>query len=232
MDVPEHVAIIPDGNRRWGQYHGVSREGAYAIGIRKIGHAAKWCKDAGVKMLTMWGFSTENFERDEKEIEMLFSLFEQNLREALSRRDGSDDYVKKYDARVRFLGRINLFPKKIQDMFHKIEDHTKGHETYSLNLLLAYGGRAEIVDAVNELIKEGKGEVNEEDLSSRMYTAGLPDPDLVIRTSGEQRLSGLMPWQTVYSEVYFSKKLWPDFSKLDFEDALSFYSHRKRRFGK
>ena len=232
MDVPEHIAIVPDGNRRWGQYHGVSKEGAYAIGIRKIGHVAKWCRDAGVKMLTMWGFSTENFERDEKEIGMLFSLFEQNLKEALRRRDGTDDYTRRYDAKVRFLGRINLFPKKIQEMFRKVEEHTKSHETHSLNLLLAYGGRAEIVDAVNTLMKEGKGEVSEEDISSHMYTAGLPDPDLVIRTSGEQRLSGLMPWQTVYSEIYFSGKLWPDFSKADFEEALFFYAKRKRRFGK
>ena len=175
----------------------------------------------------MWGFSLENFKRDEKEIGQLFELFKQNLKKAI----GSDER-NKHDLRVRFFGRINLFPREIQRMIKKAEELSSKNKKYQLNLLLSYGGRAEIVDAVNEIIKEEIEKVDEETLSKHMYTADLPDPDLIIRTSGEQRLSGLMPWQSTYSEFYFSKKLWPDFSKKDFKTALKDYAKRKRRYGK
>ncbi len=176
----------------------------------------------------MWGFSTENFQRDPDEIRKLFSLFQRNLIEAVKRKGESE----KYDLRVRFLGRTNLFPKEVQGLFRDLEKLTSEKEGYQLNLLLAYGGRSEIVDAVNAALKSGKKEIDEESISSHLYTAGIPDPDLVIRTSGEQRLSGLLPWQTAYSELYFSKKLWPDFTKGDFLEALKFYENTKRRFGK
>ncbi len=187
-----------------------------------------WCIEEEVPMVTMWGFSTENFQRDSDEITKLFGLFEKDLFAAITRRD---DLIRK-DVRVRFLGRTDLFPEKISQMFNKVEEMTKGSTKYSLNLLLAYGGRTEIVDAVNSALKEGVTKVNEKILSDHMYTAGLPDPDLIIRTSGAKRLSGLLPWQTVYSELYFSDKLWPDFSREDFGDALRFYEKTQRRFGK
>lgn len=179
-------------------------------------------------MITMWGFSTENFQRDSDEITSLFGLFEKDLFAAITRKN---DLIRK-DVRVRFLGRTNTFPEKISQLFNKVEEMTKGSTKYSLNLLLAYGGRTEIVDAVNSAIKEGITEVDEKILSDHMYTAGLPDPELVIRTSGARRLSGLLPWQTVYSEIYFSEKLWPDFSREDFGDALRFYEKTQRKFGK
>lgn len=225
---PNHIVIIPDGNRRWGEQHGISREEAYRIGIEKIADVAKWCRDEGVRILTMWGFSTENFQRDPEEIRKLFGLFRKNLTEAIKRKGEGD----KYDVRVRFLGRTDLFPPEIRQMFGEVEKISAEKEGYQLNLLLAYGGRAEIVDAVNRIIKEGKKEVDEESISSHLYTSGIPDPDLVIRTSGVQRLSGLLPWQTAYSELYFSGKLWPDFTKEDFVEALKFYEKTKRRFGK
>ena len=177
-------------------------------------------------MLTMWGFSTDNFKRDKNEIEGLFELFKQNLKEALD-----SDEKNKHDVRVRFFGRIHLFPREIQQMIRKAEEISSKNSKYHLNLLLSYGGREEIVDAVNEIIKEGIREVDEKTISEHLYTKEIPDPDMIIRTSGEQRLSGLMPWQSCYSEFYFSKKLWPDFSKEDFEDALETYGKRKRRFG-
>jgi len=179
-------------------------------------------------MVTMWGFSTENFQRDSEEISKLFGLFEKDLLTILTRKD---DMLKR-EVRIRFLGRTDLFPKKISQMFNRVEDLTKGATKYSLNLLLAYGGRAEIVDAANAAIKAGETPVDEKILSEHMYTHGLPDPDLVIRTSGAQRTSGFLPWQTVYSELYFSNKLWPDFTKEDFSDALRFYEKTQRRFGK
>jgi undecaprenyl diphosphate synthase len=176
----------------------------------------------------MWGFSTENFQRDPDEIRKLFGLFQRNLIEAVKRKGEGE----KYGVRVRFLGRTNLFPKEVQDLFREVEKLTADKKDYQLNLLLAYGGRSEIVDAVNAALREGRKEIDEESITSHLYTAGIPDPDLVIRTSGEQRLSGLLPWQTAYSELYFFKKLWPDFTKDDFLEALKFYENTKRRFGK
>lgn len=193
----------------------------------------KWCKEYDVHALTMWGFSTDNAKRNPEEISKLFELFKKYLYEIIeeSRKKG-DAEKKKYDVCVRFFGRRSLFPREIQDAMGKIEDYTKNNKTYRLNLLLGYGGREEIVDAVNAIINEGAKVVDENAISSHLYTAGIEDPDLVIRTSGEQRLSGLMPWQTTYSEFYFSKKLWPDFSKKDFADAIKTYEKRMRRFGK
>ncbi|MBD3397828.1 di-trans,poly-cis-decaprenylcistransferase [Candidatus Micrarchaeota archaeon] len=204
------------------------RQEAYETGIRKISDVLAWCMEEEIPMVTMWGFSTENFQRDSEEVSSLFGLFEKDLFAAITRKD---ELLRK-DVRVRFLGRTSLFPEKITQMFNKVEEMTKGATKYSLNLLLAYGGRAEIVDAVNSALNEGATEVTEEMLSKHMYTAGLPDPDLVIRTSGAKRLSGLLPWQTVYSEIYFVEKLWPDFSRGDFGDALRFYEMAQRRFGK
>lgn len=178
-------------------------------------------------MLTMWGFSTDNFRRDQDEVRTLFGLFKENLKNAIE----SDDKNKK-DLRVRFFGRIGLFPPEIQYMIKKAEEISQGNKKYQLNLLLSYGGREEMVDAVNGIITEGIKNVDEKTISEHLYTRGMPDPDLIIRTSGEQRLSGLMPWQSCYSEFYFCKKLWPDFSEKDFSLAIKEYERRKRRFGK
>ncbi|MBU0532331.1 di-trans,poly-cis-decaprenylcistransferase [Candidatus Micrarchaeota archaeon] len=224
--VPKHIAIIPDGNRRWSEQKGISRQEGYATGIRKIGDVLKWCKEHNVQMLTMWGFSTDNFKRDKEEIGGLFELFKENLKKAIESDDKNKDELK-----VRFFGRLHLFPREIQMMIKKAEEVSAKNGKYQLNLLLSYGGREEIVDAVNKIISEKLEKVDEEIISEHMYTRELPDPDLIIRTSGEQRLSGLMPWQCCYSEFYFCKNLWPNFSKEDFEAALAEYSRRKRRFG-
>lgn len=225
--VPTHIAIIPDGNRRWAKNRGISKEEAYAIGIDKISDVAKWCRDADVKMLTMWGFSTENFSRDRDEIKVLFKLFQKNLLKMLT-----TEGEERRKIRVKCLGRIHLFPREIQALMRKVEKETDKNKDYQLNLLFSYGGHNEIIDAVNEVIKKGIKKVDEKIISDHLYTAGLPNPDLVIRTSGETRLSGLMPWQTAYSELYFCDKLWPDFSKQDFNNALKEYSKRKRRYGR
>ncbi len=205
----------------------------YDKGIRKIGDVLKWCREYGVHTLTMWGFSTDNARRNPDEINRLFGLFKKYLAEIIeeSRKKGEGER-KGYGVRVRFLGRRGLFPKEMRNAMDKIEEMSKNNKTYQLNLLLGYGGREEIVDAVNAIMREGAREVDEAAISRHLYTAGVEDPDLIIRTSGEQRLSGLMPWQSVYSEFYFSKKLWPDFSKKDLAEALRTYERRMRRFGK
>lgn len=194
----------------------------------------EWCKEFDVHTLSMWGFSTDNAKRDSDEIEKLFGLFKKYLDEIISRssKKRSNKEKKEYDVRIKFLGRKTLFPNEIQLAMNKIEDFTKNNKKYTLNLLLGYGGREEIIDTINAIIKKGIKEVDEKIISENLYTAGIDDPNIIIRTSGEQRLSGLMPWQSVYSEFYFSKKLWPDFSKKDFEHALKTYEKRKRRFGK
>ncbi|MCX8197343.1 MAG: polyprenyl diphosphate synthase [Candidatus Micrarchaeota archaeon] len=220
---PKHVAIIPDGNRRWAKKHKVSKMKAYEKGIDNIANVLKWCKKYNIKTLTMWGFSTENFMRDKKEVKGLFELFDKKLAEGLKH-----DY-KKYKAQVRFLGNLEAFPKALQEKMRKAEQETAKNTKYRLNLLLAYGGRQEILDAVNRAIRMGK-EVSEKEFEQLLYLQDCPD--LVIRTSGEIRTSGFLPWQTAYSEYYFCKKLWPDFSEKDFVLALKEYARRKRKYGR
>src|SRR5271157_433258 len=219
-----------DVNRRWARKKGISKEEGYAIGIRKIGDVLKWCKAADVRMLTMWGFSTDNFKRDPDEIRGLFELFKENLKKGID--EANKGAKEKDEVRVKFFGRIDLLPGEIRMMIKKAEAATRKNDRYQLNLLLSYGGREEIVDAVNDIIASGAKEVDEDAISNHLYTHGLPDPDLVIRTSGEQRLSGLMPWQTCYSEFYFCRKLWPDFSEKDFKSALKEFGARRRRYGR
>lgn len=233
MEIPKHIAIVPDGNRRWSQKNGISQDEGYDRGIRKIKEVLEWCRDCDVKTLSMWGFSTDNARRNPDEISKLFVLFKKYLAQIMEENNKrGEEEKKKYDVQVRFLGRRNIFPKEIQDAMNRIENLTKDKKHYRLNLLLGYGGREEIIDAVNLIIKEGMKEVDEDAISKHLYTAGMDDPDLIIRTSGEQRLSGLMPWQSVYSELHFCPKLWPDFSKDDFLFALEEYGKKRRRFGK
>ncbi|MEM4633932.1 MAG: polyprenyl diphosphate synthase [Candidatus Anstonellaceae archaeon] len=222
--LPKHIAIIPDGNRRWAAKKGISLSQAYDIGIQHIADVLKWCRKHKVRTLTMWGFSTENFLRDKKEVQGLFQLFSKKLSEGLRQ-----DY-KKYGVRVRFLGRIVSLPKEVQEKMRKVEKETESNSKYQLNLLLAYGGRQEILDAVNAAIASGKKKISEEDFSKLLYLSD--SPDLVIRTSGEIRTSGFLPWQSSYSEYYFSSKLWPDFSYTDFKKALADYSKRRRKYGR
>jgi len=230
-NVPQHIAIIPDGNRTWARKHGVSLEKTYEKGIRKIGDVAKWCRKHRIKMLTMWGFSTENFQRDREEVEKLFFLFKKFLFEGLKRME-KEKRKEKNEVRIRFFGRIELLPKDVQRMIKEVEKRTEKNQPYQLNLLLAYGGHADIVDGVNSALKKGVERVDENSFLKFLPTGELPPVDLVIRTSGAKRLSGLLPWQCAYSELYFCDALWPDFSREDFEKALRDYARRKRKFGR
>lgn len=229
-NIPQHVAIIPDGNRTWARKHGVSLEKTYEKGIRKIADVAKWCRKHGIKMLTMWGFSTENFQRDRDEVDKLFGLFKKFLSEGLERMS-KEKRKEKSKVRVRFFGRIELLPEDVQKLIKEVEKRTEKNGPYQLNLLLAYGGHADIVDGVNRAIKAGV-KVDEESFLKFLPTGELPPIDLVIRTSGMKRLSGFMPWHTAYSELYFCNTLWPDFSRNDFEKAIREYAKRKRKFGR
>ncbi len=226
MVKPKHIAIIPDGNRRWAAAHGISIPVAYGKGIDNIANVLKWCRKNRILTLTMWGFSTENFMRDKKEVQNLFHLFDRKLSEGMKK-----DY-RKYGVRVRFLGRISELPSAVREKMRKAESDTSRNGKYRLNLMLAYGGRNEILDAVNKALQSGVRKVDEKSFPSFLYTAGIPDPDLVIRTSGEMRTSGFLPWQSAYSEFYFSKKLWPDFNESEFNKALAEFARRRRKYGK
>jgi undecaprenyl diphosphate synthase len=230
--VPRHIAFIPDGMRRWARKNGKEYREAYDTGIRKFGDIIKWLSNTkGVEVVSFWAFSTENFKRSDDEKALLFALFEDFVTKGLEEYTKSKD-ERKSNVKINFLGSISRFPEKVQEQMKKVMETTKGNGPYTANILMGYGGRQEILDAVNGLIKEGAKEVDEAAFSGHMYTAGMPDPDLIIRTSGEKRLSGLMPWQSVYSEFIFMDKFWPDLQESDVRAALDEYAGRKRRFGK
>jgi len=228
-----HLAIIPDGNRRWAKQHGKSiPEGHYA-GIDKLKDAVEWCKDLGITTLSIWIFSTENSGRSKEEVEALYKLFEGMLDRIESSKELEQLRTK---TRVRFIGRMSIFPKQIIERAKVVEAKTNPNAKYTVAILCGYGGRQEIVDATNRIIADAKAgkikEVDEKTFSSYLYAPDISDPDLVFRSAGEKRLSGLLPWQTTYSEFYFCEKLWPDVTKEDLNKAITEYRSRQRRFGK
>ncbi|MBN2453776.1 MAG: isoprenyl transferase [Candidatus Omnitrophica bacterium] len=229
-EVPRHVAIIMDGNGRWAAKRGLPRIVGHTAGVKSARNAVEAARELGVKILTLYTFSTENWKRPKSEIEALFNLLEDYL-------DKEGDRLGRNDIRFQVIGRISELPdslrKKIEERIRK----TRGNKGLILNLALNYGARTEIIDAVRAiaaLVKAGTidaGDIDEKTFSEYLYTKALPDPDLLIRTSGEFRISNFLLWQLSYSEIYISKKLWPDFGKEDFKKAVEEYRKRERRFG-
>jgi tritrans,polycis-undecaprenyl-diphosphate synthase [geranylgeranyl-diphosphate specific] len=231
MKAPNHIVFIPDGNRRWARLHRKPALEGHRVGIDKLRDVIEWCREAGVKTVTFWGFSLENFQREREEVNGLMRLFEMKFDELKDRSE-----LHKNRIRVRFFGRLDLLPKGLREKLMEVEKETADYRDYNLNILLAYGGRRELVDACNAAIADAKAgridHVDEESFGGYMYMKDVPEPDLIIRTSGEQRLSGILPWHSGYSELFFSRKLWPDFGRSDFRAALREYARRKRRFGR
>ncbi len=231
--MPKHVGLILDGNRRGASRLGISKERGYKIGANKLEEVLEWAWDLDIKAISVWIFSTENFQRSDEEKEVIFRLAKEN---AIKIRE--DKRVHERGIQVRFSGEIGMLPESLQEEFRKTEDATKDYTNYILNICVAYGGRKEIVHAVRKIakhVKEGKldiYDIDEELIASHLYTTGLPDPDLIIRTSGEVRLSGFLLWQGVYSELYFTDVYWPLFREIDFLRAIRSYQLRHRRFGK
>ena len=232
--MPLHVGVILDGNRRWARNKGVSLEESYRIGAKKVEDLLNWCLRLGIKILTVYAFSTENFRRKPEEVEAVMRVLEEVLQRALK-----DERIHRYEVKVKALGRTWLLPINIQRLLHELEEATARYSKYYLNVAVAYGGRAEIIDAVkkmSELIV--KGEIRPEEVSEGLfekflYTSHLPypHPDLVIRTSGEERLSGFLLWQSAYSELCFLEVYWPEFRYIDLLRAIRTYQKRQRRFG-
>lgn len=228
--IPYHLAIIMDGNRRWAKKRGLPPLEGHRQGLKTAERVGKWCKKKGVKVLTLWAFSTENWNRSKAEVNYLLKL----LAKALDKKRRYIQELQKEGIRLQVIGQRERLPKRLQLFIKEAEELTKDNKEGILILAISYGGRAEILKAVREMIKEKipVERVTEEVFEEHLWTGKIPPPDLIIRTSGEQRLSGFLPWQAAYAELYFSEKLWPDFSKEDLDKAFEEYSHRQRRFGK
>jgi len=231
--VPEHVAIIMDGNRRFAESIGLRPLTGHEKGREKLEEVLEWCLEAGVKILTVYAFSTENFSRDTEEVRHIMRLFAENFRRA-----GDEERVHKNQIRITVLGRRDMLPREVVEAIDYCEGRTRGYDKYRLNLAIAYGGREEILDAIRGLVRDARGgkiapeDIDEKFFSKRLWTADIPDPDLVLRTSGEERISNFFLWQLAYSELYFVDVYWPGFRKIDFLRAIRSYQMRHRRFGK
>jgi len=227
-NIPYHVGIIMDGNRRWAKESGLPTLEGHRRGYDKIKKVGKWCKDRGVKILTVWGFSTENWERSKKEVEYLMRIF----KNALSRKEIR--WINDENIKLQIIGQKKRFSKDIQKLMAEAEEATKNNTGGILNLALSYGGRAELLEAFHKISKKKlpPSKITEELISNNLWTAGQKDPDLIIRTSGERRISGFLMWQSAYSELYFCEKYWPAFEEKDLDEAFLDYANRERRFGK
>ena len=223
LKMPQHVAIILDGNGRWATSRSLPREAGHVKGAAAFKNVVHICDDFGIETLTVYAFSTENWKRPEREINAIMDLLESNISEAVR-----DD--KKNNAKYRFLGDKNALGEKFAKRCTELEKLTENNRLL-LNIALNYGSRAEITNAVNRLIAEGKKSVTEDDISSALYTAHCPDPDLIVRSAGEFRLSNFLLWQAAYSEIYVTDTLWPDFDRNEVAKAIVDFSKRKRNFG-
>ncbi len=230
--LPHHVAVMTDGNRRWARAAGSDNEGGYRAGADKMLEFLGWCEDVGIPCVTLYLLSTENLQRASADLAQLLRTIE-NLAGQLAERSGY---------RVIPVGALDLLPADTAQVLKTVADATADRGRLTVNIAVGYGGRREVADAVRSLLLEHaeRGTTLEEladlldveHLSQHLYTKGQPDPDLVIRTSGEQRLSGFLMWQSVYSEFYFCEALWPDFRRVDFLRALRSFAQRERRFGR
>lgn len=231
---PKHVAIMCDGNRRWAREAGFTDVSqGHRVGAKKIGEMVGWCQDTEVELVTVYLLSTENLGRESSELQLLFDIISDVVEELAA---------PGLNCRVRLVGHLDLLPDHVAARLRKAAEGTEDNSGVAVNVAVGYGGRQEIVDAVQEFIREETAEgttteqlankVSVESIAEHLYTSGQPDPDLVIRTSGEQRLSGFLLWQAAYSEIWFTDTYWPAFRRIDFLRALRDYSSRSRRFGK
>ena len=231
--IPQHIAIIMDGNRRYADSLGLSPENGHYFGKDRIEDVLDWCLDLGIKVLTVYAFSTENFNRTSTEVKTLMHLCNNELQRAKG-----DSRIHRNQVRIRVIGQLDELPEDIQNSANTIMETTKNYDKYHFNIALAYGGREEIVQAIRRIAEDVQlgdldlDSISKQTVSSYMYTNGLPDPDLILRTSGEERISNFLLWQLAYSELYFSDVYWPAFQKRDFLKAIQTYQKRKRRFGK
>ncbi|HOO03698.1 MAG TPA: polyprenyl diphosphate synthase [Methanomassiliicoccales archaeon] len=231
--IPEHVAIIMDGNRRFAQEIGLAVHEGHVKGKDKLEEVMEWCQEMGIRVLTVFAFSTENLQRDEGEVQCLMDLFEESFL-----RLAEDERIHENRIRVTVLGQRELLPERVIRAIEVAEGRTRDYDQYFYNIAIAYGSRQEMIMAIKRIaakVKEGElavDDIDEKVVSSFLYTADFKDPDLVLRTSGEERVSNFLLWQLAYSELYFTDVYWPGFRKVDFLRAIRTYQARQRRFGK
>jgi tritrans,polycis-undecaprenyl-diphosphate synthase [geranylgeranyl-diphosphate specific] len=234
-DLPEHIGIILDGNRRWANHNSAQRILGHMAGADNVEELLEWAHEIGIKTITLYVLSTENLERSREEIDELFQLFRERFERLLL-----DERLERWGIRVKALGRLDLLSPEIRDLLARIELKTQNYTNHFLNIAIAYGGRAEIVDSVRKIAEEVKTgklspeQIDQNTIENSLYTSYLPnpDPDMIIRTSGEERLSGFLLWQSAYSELVFLDEYWPDFRKIDLMRAIRVYQKRTRRYGK
>ncbi|HOM74379.1 MAG TPA: polyprenyl diphosphate synthase [Fervidobacterium sp.] len=219
-----HIAFIMDGNGRWAKKQGKPRTYGHYVGAYKIEDVVKWCADRGVEYTTFYAFSTENWKRPPEEVGFIFNLLTEKIGEFYDR-------MNKEKVRLRFIGRIEELPENVKAKCIEYEEKTKNNNKIQAILAFNYGGRSEIVDAVKKIIDSGISSIDEQTFRNYLYAPDIPDPDLVIRTSGEMRISNFLLWEIAYSELYFSKLLWPEFSEEELEKSIKAYQVRERRFG-
>lgn len=228
-ELPQHIAFVLDGNRRWAKAQGLSALEGHMQGMRNIENIAEWCMETGVKYLTMYAFSKENWDRSAEELDYLFNTVFVT---------GFNNYVQKLidrGVRINVFGEIDRFPAKMQEAIRAMLTKSQANAgELVMNFCLDYGGRSELVRAVQDIVREdiAVDEIDEKVIAGHLYSAGIPDPDLMIRTGGEHRLSGFLLWQMAYTELYFPSVALPAFSRTDFDAALEWYASRDRRYGK
>jgi undecaprenyl diphosphate synthase len=225
--IPAHIAIIMDGNGRWAQQRNLPRVAGHKEGVPAVRTTVETCAQLGVGALTLYAFSVENWKRPRMEVDTLWRLLRVYLRAELA-------LMMRHDIRFTAIGRLEELPAQVRTELDDVTCRTSGNRGLRLNLAINYGGRAELVDAVKALVKDARAgdvEVTEEAISARLYTAGQPDPDLLIRTSGEMRISNFLLWQIAYAELYVTETLWPDFTRVELLRAILDYQKRDRRYG-
>jgi len=229
--IPAHIAVIMDGNGRWAKQHALGRIAGHKKGVEAVRETVTACRELGVRYLTLYAFSSENWDRPAREVKSLMGLLEKFLKMELKT-------MLDRDIRLLAIGNCGTLPENVLKTLNEVISKTQGNSAMTLILALSYGGRDEILEAVRKIAREaaeGKidpGDLNKEAFSDYLYTEGIPDPDLLIRTSGEHRISNFLLWQTAYTEFYFTDVLWPDFRKKDLIAAIRDYQGRERRFGK
>ncbi len=234
-DSPRHIGIILDGNRRWAANHGNVPNFGHLIGADTAENLLDWCREIGIRSVTIYGLSTENLSRSPAEVAEILRILEERLDRLLH-----DERIYKDRVRVKAIGTVELLPERIQSILKALEERTVEFDNFYLNIAVAYGGRTEITDVVRSIaadVKDGRlspNQITQETIARRLYTAHLPnpEPDLIIRTSGEQRLSNFLLWQGAYSELIFMDVYWPSFRKIDLMRAIRTYQRRTRRYGK
>ena len=219
----QHIAFIMDGNGRWAKKRGMPREYGHTVGVKKLERVVRYCGDIGIRAVTVYAFSTENWKRPQHEVQAIMGLFNEYL-------DRAQKMADENQTQVVFLGDKAIFPQNVRERMELVEKNT-AHYPRTLNVAVNYGSRDEIVHAVNTLIAQGKTEITEDDITANLYTAHCPPPDLIVRTGSEQRLSNFLLWQAAYAEFYFCDTLWPDMDDAAVDAAVEAFYARKRRFG-